>query len=140
MYIFSTVAVTACDNTKTNYTGSTFVTFTTILNSAGITNLTSLQTTGQFVCEISGIYDISVVLTVYGRNKKFVVYKNNSYIGRIWVDDYYVEHPTDIYWRSTSFVTSAELQPGDVIKIKAIEPHMILEEFNYSCLTVIKIG
>ncbi|CAC5366451.1 unnamed protein product [Mytilus coruscus] len=134
------VAVTACDNTKTNYTEDTPIKFSTIINSFGITNLTSLQSTGQFVCELSGVYHISVVLTVFSRNKKFSVYKNNNYIGKIWVDDYYVEHPTDIYWRSTSYVTTVELQPGDVVKIKAKDSNMMLEQYNYSCLTVIKIG
>lgn len=80
------------------------------------------------------------MLTVLGKSKKFSIYKNNSYIGRIWVDDYYVEHPTDIYWRSTSYVTTVELLPGDIIKIKAKDSNMMLEKFNYACLTVIKIG
>ncbi|CAC5401329.1 COL8A [Mytilus coruscus] len=134
----SRVALSACAVGHTIRPRST-IKFSSIKTIEGITNrhLTTFKSSGVFVCEVPGLYHISVVLMSTTNNVHFKIFKNNIELMNGYINNYYTEHGN--YHQSNAAIVVTELQKGDNIDIKPNNKNMNVFGFNYSCLTIVKM-
>lgn len=137
IYSFS-VALTACVNPRKQFSSGETIKFTDIRTNIGITNISSFQSTGQFVCTVSDLYHISVMLTSKSKYHFFQIYINNNLKVNGWIDDYYMSDSSVQYWNSAAAVTATWLKVGDIVKVTSSLTAMIGES-KTSCLTIIRL-
>ncbi|CAC5401333.1 unnamed protein product [Mytilus coruscus] len=132
------VALSACVASSYTASPSSAIKFPDIKTSEGITNqhLTSFKSSGVFVCEVPGLYHISVVI-MSNTNKAYVkISKNNIVLIKGNIDNYYTEHQLD--YHSNAAIVVTELQKDDRIDIKPGKD-MLIQSNSYSCLTIVKV-
>ncbi|XP_071123497.1 uncharacterized protein [Mytilus edulis] len=132
------VALSACSS-HTTVSPPTTLKFQSIKTSEGIPNqhLTSFKSSGVFVCEVPGLYHISVVV-MSDTNSAFVkISKNNRELLKGNIDNYYTAHQLD--YHSNAAIVVTELQKGDTIDIKPGNKDIRIYGDSYSCLTIVKV-
>ncbi|CAC5401327.1 COL8A [Mytilus coruscus] len=136
----SRVALSACGASYTSISPKTTVTFSNIITSEGITNqyLTSFKSSGVFVCEVPGLYHISVVIMSPANGAYLKIYKNNNKLIRLYIDSYYDDGHRQEYHSNAAIVVT-ELQKDDTIDIKPGGNKDIYIHHTYSCLTILKV-
>lgn len=88
------------------------------------------------MCEVPGLYHISVVIMAYTHNENFVIFKNDIELMRGYINNYYAGNGN--YWQSNSAIVLTELQKSDTIDIKPANDVRIYGN-NHSCLTIVKV-
>lgn len=114
------------------FSASSVISFSNVKNVHGITNLSSLQNSGQFTVEQEGHYLISCFVNIRTANVKFDIKHNSNTIGTA------TKHgDTDSYETHAATVT-AHLNVGDTIKVIA-RSNMYIDSFPDSMFTVVQI-
>lgn len=131
IFFYILVALTACASQNKNINGA--VKFAKIYTSVGITNQSSFQSTGKFVCDAPGLYYISSHIRTNVQSFGFTLMKNNEVMAlsatTIWPGN-----PS----YSTGVITAAvEAQRNDELYINIAGSRFV--QSSYSCLTVIKV-
>lgn len=131
IFFYILVALTACADQTRNINGA--VKFAKIYTSVGITNQSSFQSTGKFVCDAPGLYYISSHIRTNVQAFAFTLMKNNEVMApsatTIWPGN-----PS----YSTGVITAAvEAKRNDELYIN-IAGSLCVQGY-YSCLTVIKV-
>ncbi|XP_063399467.1 uncharacterized protein LOC134684118 [Mytilus trossulus] len=132
------VALSACDASHSTVSPPTTIKFSDIKTREGISNqhLTSFKSSGVFVCEVSGLYHISVVI-MSSTNYAFVkISKNSKELIKGNINNYNAENQK--YHQSNAAIVVTELQKGDSIDIKPGNKDMMIHS-DYSCLTIVKV-
>ncbi|CAG2247364.1 unnamed protein product [Mytilus edulis] len=135
----SRVALSACvAHTHIAYRPST-IKFPNIITSKGITNqhVTSFKSSGVFVCEVPGLYHISVVIMSGENGATFKISKNNGELMNGYINNYYKNY--GYYYHSNAAIVVTDLQKGDSIDIKTVDTTMSIYGYYYSCLTIVKV-
>ncbi|XP_063400218.1 myosin heavy chain, striated muscle-like [Mytilus trossulus] len=133
------VALSACVSPSYTAVKSTVIKFQKIITSQGITyqHLTSFKSSGVFVCEVPGLYYISVVIISKTHDAQFIISKNDIELMRGYINDY--NTGKGVYWQSSAAIMVTELQKADRIDIKPSDKDMMIAGYNYSCLTIVKV-
>lgn len=105
----------------------------------GNTNISSLQSTGQFVCTIPDLYHISVVLTSKSKGHTFQININNNRKVSGWIDDYHTSRSGIFYHRYAAAVTATWLEVGDTVKVTS-GVTVIIGTSQTACLTIVRIN
>lgn len=122
------MAVTACvlsDKTFADYV----VRFSTVKFQIGINNIDTFKSSGKFVCEIPGLYFISVHIRTRTTSTAFYVRKNSVTIATS-MSDSGNDHSTN------PISAVVELQLKDTLYISS--QHFIYS--SYSCLSIVKVS
>ncbi|CAC5401331.1 unnamed protein product [Mytilus coruscus] len=132
------VALSACVPSDYYAGPSTTIQFSDIKTSEGITNqhLTSFNSSGVFVCEVPGLYHISVVVNTNTNYASFIISKNDKELIKGNNNNYNKEYVQ--YSQSNAAIVVTELQKGDSINIKPGK-YMRIHGNSYSCLTIVKV-
>ncbi|CAG2247787.1 unnamed protein product [Mytilus edulis] len=136
------VALSACVSPSYTAVKSSVIKFRNIITSKGITyqHLASFRSSGVFVCEVPGLYHISVVFMSYTHNAHFKIYKTDIELMTGYNNNYYTGN--GIRWQSSAAIGVTELQKGDRIDIKPSYKSMYIygdTGDNYSCLTIVRV-
>lgn len=96
----------------------------------GINNIETFKSSGKFVCEIPGLYFISVHLRTNTKNNAFYVRKNDIVVATSAsdADDTYSNNPISAV---------IKLQLKDTLYVDA---PVIRVLSTYSCLSIMKVG
>ncbi|VDH98580.1 Hypothetical predicted protein [Mytilus galloprovincialis] len=132
------VALSACAS-HTTVSPPTTLKFLDIKTSEGITNqhLTSFKSSGVFVCEVPGLYHISVVVMSKTNSAYLTIYKNDIELIKGKINNYNTEH--GFFFQSNAAIVVTELQKGDTIDIKPGNKGMRIYGGSSSCLTIVKV-
>ncbi|CAG2253568.1 unnamed protein product [Mytilus edulis] len=128
------MALTACVDPPKNVAAAEAIKFKDIRTNRQ-PNVSSFRSTGLYVCTVSDLYHISVVLMMHSENHRFHIMKNNNRLVSGWVDQ---SSSTD-YWRSHAVVTATWLQVGDTVKVTS-EKAVGIGNGIASCLTIVRIS
>ncbi|CAC5401330.1 unnamed protein product [Mytilus coruscus] len=136
------VAFSACVASSYTAGPSSAIKFPDIKTREGITNqhLTSFKSSGVFVCEVPGLYHISVVI-MSNTNKAYVkISKNYIVLIKGNIDNYYTEHQLD--YHSNAAIVVTELQKDDRIDIKPGKDMLIQSnsESEMICISILKLS
>ncbi|CAC5421154.1 unnamed protein product [Mytilus coruscus] len=110
--------------------------FPVIKSSVGISNLSSVQKSGSFICEKKGLYLVTVTVMVCSRgDSRFYIYKNNKefmeyYIGR--------SDGSKEDCHSGTGTAVVELHVDDSLNIRNVDSRSSLYE-NWSSFSAVKI-
>ncbi|CAC5401336.1 unnamed protein product [Mytilus coruscus] len=131
----SRVALSACVATSYTVNSQTTVKFSIIKTSEGITNqaITSFKSSGLFVCEVPGLYHISVEILSVANYAYFMIFKNDMELMRGHSNNYDLAHGDQ--YTTSSAIVATKLLKGDTISIKPAHTYKNIES-NYSCLTI----
>jgi hypothetical protein len=100
----------------------------------GISDIHGFRTSGQFVCEVPGVYLFSVHILSESDDAAYQMLKNNmvlSNVNVIYIDD------TDSHYNTGTGVMAVQLNVGDTLYVKAY--HSMYIYGSHSCMTIIKI-
>lgn len=126
------VAMTACGQADKTYINDESVQFPLLHSIVGINKTSSFKSTGKFICEIAGLYQVSAFLRSPTSGKNFYLKKNNDVLstsGTQW-------HSTPAHFTS-GVAGVATLQQNDTIHIQVSGSVFVYGV--YSCVTIIKI-
>ncbi|CAC5402053.1 unnamed protein product [Mytilus coruscus] len=126
------VALSACA-TEQHISG--MVRFPNIKTAIGIKNLTEFEKSGNFVCEIPGLYLVSVYLVSTTTHANFNMYKNSHDLTKVFIKG--ISKDNRDYGTGTA-VQAVELNVGDKIYVK-LEDQYKIEGNSSSCTTIMKI-
>ncbi|CAG2222819.1 unnamed protein product [Mytilus edulis] len=126
------VAVSAC---ATEQSVGGIVRFPTVKTEFGISKLSGLQTRGEFVCDIPGLYLVSVYLVSATTHANFNLYKNSYDLTKVFMKGSSKDNRD--YGTGTA-VQAVELDVGDTIYVK-LEGQYTIVGNSSSCITIMKI-
>lgn len=92
------------------YTGGQVVIFSDVAISYGFGNSNTLTTSGQFICEKSGLYQLAVYITTDDPNASLNIYKNNIFIGAAYGS-------ITQYYQTISLASILQLNVNDTLKV-----------------------
>lgn len=137
LYLLLSVSLTACVEHQTMFSSDDTIKFTDIRTNIGKTNIFYFQLTGLYVCTVSDLYLISVVLMSKTGAHEINILKNNTKIVSGWMDDYYTSS-ANTYWSSAAAVTTTWLQEEDIVKVTSTTTAYIYKD-QTSCLTIVRL-
>lgn len=129
------MALTACVSPQTHFAAAETIKFKDIRTSIGNPNVSSFRSTGLYVCTVSDLYHISVVLMMPSKSHRFHIIKNKNKLVSGWVDQ---ASSSTNYWRSHAVVTATWLQVGDTVKVTS-DNTVDIGTGLASCLTIVRI-
>jgi len=129
MYVFFSVALTACANAVTVNIGDV-VKFPHVKSNYGLQNMTLFKQTGIFTCEQKGLYMFFSSIVSNSDDGYFRWYLNNS----TYLSDIHIGAQNE--HRSGSGMVTLELVVGDTVSLKSAISTNI---HAFSCYTLIKI-
>lgn len=113
--------------------------FQDIRTNIGNTNISSFQSTGQFVCTIPDLYHISVVFTSKSKKHTFQIDINKNTKVSGWIDNYYTSTSGILYYRSAAAVTATWLEMGDTVEVIS-DATANIGDTDTACLTIVRIN
>lgn len=122
---------------QTMFSSDETIKFTDIRTTINNANISSFQSTGLYVCTVSDLYLISVVLMSKTGAHEINILKNNNKIVSGWMDDYYTSS-ANTYWSSAGAVTTTWLQEGDIVKVTSTTTAYIYKD-QTSFLTIVRL-
>jgi len=129
------VALSSCSNGET-ISVATIAKFPHTKTVYGISDINGFQTSGQFVCEVSGIYLFSVHIMSNSNDAAYIMLKNNMILSYVYV--IHTSNTTDSHQNTGTGVMAAQLNVGDTLYVKS-DYNMHIYSGPYSCMTIIKI-
>ncbi|XP_063400217.1 uncharacterized protein LOC134684837 [Mytilus trossulus] len=133
------VGLFACVSSLSSLSQRTTIKYQKIKTSEGITNqyLTSFESSGVFVCEVPGLYHISVVTLSPTHRASVVIYLNNEQLLRGHINDY--NSGNGVMYDIGVGIVVTKLKKNETISIKT--GHMDMDiAADDSCLTIVKVG
>ncbi|CAC5401337.1 unnamed protein product [Mytilus coruscus] len=133
------VGLSACVLSLSSLRQRTTIKYQKIKTSEGITHqhLNSFKSSGEFVCEIPGLYHISVVTLSTTHRASVVIYQNNEELMRGHINDYY--DGNGVKYDIGTGIAVTKLKKDETISIKT--GHLDMEiAADDSCLTIVKVG
>ena len=131
------VILTTCATTKAAMLSTKLIEFTDVRAVSGIRNVSHIRTSGQFTCEKSGLYQISVFVMSEIQGAQLLLLKNNNKILA------YGHFPRVKGSYSTStIVLFVELSENDTIgaKLQAVgTKYVTFFGSGQSCLSILKV-
>ncbi|VDI66556.1 Hypothetical predicted protein [Mytilus galloprovincialis] len=123
------VAVTACVSSGKTFSDAV-VRFATVTYKIRIDNIKTFTSSGKFVCEIPGLYYISVHIRTTTQSHSFDVRKNGISIARSASD-------SESSYSVNPISAVVELQLGDTLYVFA--PGVYIQR-TFSCMSIMKVG
>ena len=102
----------------------------------GISDINRFQTSGKFVCEVSGVYLFSVHIMSGSNHAEYQMLKNNMLLSYVHV--IYTSPTSGTHYNTGTGVMAVQLNVGDTLNVKA-DNNMYIVGPSYSCMTIIKI-
>ncbi|XP_063400177.1 uncharacterized protein LOC134684797 [Mytilus trossulus] len=133
------VGLFACVSSLSSLSQRTTIKYQKIKTSEGITNqyLTSFESSGVFVCEVPGLYHISVVTLSTTHRASVVIYLNNEQLLRGHINDY--NSGNGVMYDIGVGIVVTKLKRDETISIKT--GHMDMDiAADDSCLTIVKVS
>lgn len=121
------MAIAACAGSSQRYSDGV-IRFTNVRLEIGINNIPTFNSSGKFVCEIPGLYFISVHINTNSLSYGFHVKKNTDYISYSMTD-------ADSSYSTNPVSAVVELRVNDTlyVYITAYIHH------TYSCMSIVKV-
>ncbi|CAG2190469.1 unnamed protein product [Mytilus edulis] len=128
------VVMTAFVPTFVTLSVGSVVKFTDVKFSAGMGDLSTFKSTGQFKCGKRGfLYIVSVTIMFNINDSEFHIYLN----GKVFTTNYKRQH--DNWWHSSSAVIAIELNTNDTVWVQIGGATTAVNGGLYSRFTIIKI-
>ncbi|CAG2247366.1 unnamed protein product [Mytilus edulis] len=133
------IGLFACVSSLSSLNQRTTIKYQKIKTSEGITNqyLTSFESSGVFVCEVPGLYHISVVTLSTTHRASVVIYLNNEQLLRGHINDY--NSGNGVMYDIGVGIVVTKLKRDETISIKTGHLDMDIAADD-SCLTIVKVG
>jgi len=127
--------LSSCSNGGT-FTEGTIIKFPDTKTVYGISDINRFKISGQFVCEVSGVYLFSVHIMSNSNDAAYIMLKNNMILSYVYV--IHTSNTTDSHENTGTGVMAAQLNVGDTLYVKA-DTNMHIYSGSWSCMTIIKI-
>jgi hypothetical protein len=127
------VALSSCSDEETISDGI-IAKFPATKTVYGISDIHGFRTSGQFVCEVPGVYLFSVHILSESVDASYQMLKNNMVLSNVYV--FYTDDTASSYNTGTG-VMAVQLNVGDTLYVK-VDSNMYIQS-SYSCMTIIKI-
>ena len=129
------MVLSSCSNGGT-FTAGTIIKFPDTKTVYGISDINGFQTSGQFVCEVSGVYLFSVHIMSRSNDASYQMLKNSMNISHVYV---IYTSDTGLHYNTGTGVMAVQLNVGDTLYVKADGTDMYTYSGTNSCMTIIKI-
>ena len=128
------MVLSSCSNDETISSG-TIAKFPDTRTVYGISDINRFQTSGKFVCEVSGVYLFSVHIMSNSDNAIYQMFKNNMILSYVYV--IFTSQTSGLHYNTGTGVMAVQLNVGDTLYVKPYRNMYI--NGSYSCMTIIKI-
>ena len=130
------MALSSCSNGGTFREG-TIIKFPDTKTVYGISNINIFKISGQFVCEVSGVYLFSVHIMSNSNDAVYQMFKNTMILSHVYV--IYTSNTSDAHRNTGTGVMAVQLNVGDTLYVKSDAYNMHIYSGSWSCMTIIKI-
>lgn len=129
------VLIAACHNSGSDTLSTgTVIKFDNVKTVHGYNGVPSFTSTGNFKCEISGLYFISAFIGSNTEEAGFQIMKNSNVLAYEWYN-----RQTSGWHRTASVSIAVDLQKYDNIRILTTRSMLVSRTHYYSCITIFKI-
>ena len=128
------MALSSCSDGEAISNGI-IATFPATITVYGISDILEFRNSGQFVCEVPGVYLFSVHILSESSYAFYQMLKNNIHLSYVHV--IYTRHTIHLDRHTGTGVMAVQLNVGDTLYVKALSNMYIFG--SYSCMTIIKI-
>ena len=128
------MALSSCSDGEAISNGI-IATFPATITVYGISDILEFRNSGQFVCEVPGVYLFSVYIMSESDNAVYRMLKSNMVLSHVYV--IYTSQPSGSHYNTGTGVMAVQLNVGDTLYVKTYNNIHIYGPF--SCMTIIKI-
>lgn len=131
--------MTACVSSDVTSPNGSFVKFDDVRTTVGVKNITSFFKSGQFTCEVEGLYLISAFIDTSTNYGHYHIYKNEM----IFVSNFFnfITTSGDIggSGNTGTAVVAVALDIGDTVRIQTANSMYVVSD-KRSCITIAKLN
>ena len=136
MNCFITVAFTSCSYDHRQITKESIIKFEDVKTAYGVSNMSRFVSTGQFTCQIPGLYQIMAIVKSHTNGATFNIDRNNLSIISGFVAEHNVRDRSTNYDHTGIAVVVVMLNAGDTVSVRA---GMDLYLHSETCLSIFRV-